>query len=318
MKKTFRQYLTESQRLPHWPKTKDELIKAYQKIMIDEDTGEVMMPPYYDDEHPVPENLRQYSHTNFTTFNDDLTVSVKSRFGSGDRIQIHKWMLVDGHLPFPFKEVSMDFEIEKGCDLKSLAGTPQKCESFAANYGALGTGVKNFIGGPEEVETAYIVQLCDGITSTVGLPKAIPNGKLELTCDYIEDFSHLPKEVNELVIGRSPHFTEEDFKYLPSHAEFIAFTSLKGLKSFHNLHKHVKSLHRLGLYEVRISSSILGLAMISNLSEVDEYFYDVNSDDKDWPTDGIIQIVNKYIGTNDVFEFQEELVDAGLTELAKL
>lgn len=315
MKKTLKQYLTESQKLPHWPKTKDELIAAYQKVMIDQDTGEVMMPPYYDDDHPVPENLRQWSHTNFAVINDDLTVSIKN---DRSRVQIQKWMLVDGQLPFPFKEVDMAFDIEKQCGLKSLAGTPRKCESFCAYHYGLGEEVKNFIGGPEEVETAYIAQLCDGITSTIGLPKSMPGAKLELSCDNIQDYSHLPKEVNELVICRSPHFTEEDFKYLPSHADFIAFSSLKGLTSLHNLHKYVKSLNRLGLFEVKISSSILGLAMISNLSEVDEYFYDVNSDDKDWPTDGIIQIVNKYLGTHDVFEFQEALVEAGFNELAKL
>lgn len=314
MKKTLKRFLTESQKISHWPKTKDELIKAYQKIMIDQDTGEVLMAPYYDDEHPAPESLRQYSHTNFTTFNDDLTVSIKHNSG---RVQIQQWMLVDGKLPFPFKDVDTEFNIEKGCKLKSLVGVPKTCESFCVWQEGL-DGVTNLVGGPEEVEESYTVQLCDSLTSTAGLPKSMAGGRLELTCEHLEDFSHLPKELRTLVIGHSPHFTHEDFKHLPSQMAELDFSMLKNLHSFHNLSKYVKSLHKLGLFEVKINSSILSLALINNLKEVDEYFYDINSDDKDWPTDGVIQIVNKYLGTQDIFEFQEELNDAGFKELAKL
>ena len=96
---------------------------------------------------------------------------------------------------------------------------------------------------------------------------------------------------------------------------------LGNLHSFHNIHKYVKSTKKIGAYEVKIKSSILGLSMISGLEEINECFFDVNADDEDWldwPTEGIIDIVNKYIGTHDVFEFQEDLVNAGLKELAKL
>lgn len=316
MKKTFKHYLTESRKLPHWPKTKDELIAAYQKVMIDQETGEVMMEPYDDDEHPTSHKVGK---TDRVVFNDDLTVSIKTPQNAykDHRVQIHNWMLVDGHLPFPFKEVSVGFSIEKACNLKSLAGVPKKCESFNVWQRGLDNTVTDFVGGPDVVEESFTVRLNDGIKSTAGLPKSVPK-RLELICDNLEDFSHLPKDTAELVLGRTPHFTEEHFKFLPPHSSLIAFSNLKGLHSFHNLHKYVKSTKKIGLYEVKITSSILSLSMISDLAEVDEYFYDVNADDKDWPTDGIIQIVNKYIGTHDVFEFQEELANAGYHELAKL
>ena len=314
MKKTFKHFLTESQKLPHWPKTKDELITAYQKVMIDEETGEVLMPPYYDEDHPIS---KQYGQDKGIIFNDDLTVSL-AHHSHADRVQIHKWMLVDGQLPFPFKDVDLEFSIEKGCDLKSLAGTPRKCESFKVWMNGLAESVSNLVGGPEDVEEDYIVQLCLGIKSTEGLPKSLSGGRLELSCPNLEDFSHIPKEVKSLMIGHTLHFTEEHLQFLPAHSEEIDFSMLGNLHSFHNIHKYVKSTKKIGAYEVKIKSSILGLSMISGLEEIDECFFDVNSDDKDWPTEGIIDIVNKYIGTHDVFEFQEELVDAGFNELAKL
>ena len=311
MKKTLKHFLTESKKLSHWPKNKEELIAAYEKVMVDQETGEVMMPPYYDELKPETEHL---AHLNVTEFNDDLTVSIKHTRAS--RVQIHKWMLVNGQLPFPFKDVDIEFSIEKGCDLKSLAGVPRKCESFKIWMNSLAESVSNLVGGPEDVEEDYIVQLCLGIKSTEGLPKSV-GGRLELSCPNLEDFSRLPKEVKSLMIGHTLHFTEEHLQYLPAHSEEIDLSMLGNLHSFHNIHKYVKSVKKIGTYEIKIRSSILGLSMISGLEEIDECFFDVNSDDEDWPTEGIQEIVNKYIGTHDVFEFQEELVNAGLKELAK-
>ena len=319
MKKTFKRFLTESQHLPHWPKNKEELIVAYQKIMIEEETGEVMMPIFYDDEHPSDSMIGQntmFGQKPKVIFNDDLTISIAQHHHG--RVQIHRWMLVDGQLPFPFKDVGIEFSVEKGCQLKSLAGVPRKCVSFCVWYDGLADGVTDFIGGPEEVEESYIIQLCPSIKSSAGLPKSLSGAKLELACVNLQDFSYLPNDLDALVLGHSPHFTEEHLKYLPSHAKEINFTKLPGLTSFHNIHKYVKSVKKIGSFEVKISSSILGLSMISDLEEVDDCFYDVNSDDKDWPSDGIFDLVSKYIVTHEVFDFQEALNDLGLTELAKL
>ena len=65
MKKTFKHFLIESQKLPHWPKTVEELKKIYAKICVDPDSGEVMMPMFSD----LFEDAS-------VKFNDDVTVSI--------------------------------------------------------------------------------------------------------------------------------------------------------------------------------------------------------------------------------------------------
>ena len=137
-------------------------------------------------------------------------------------------------------------------------------------------------------------------------------------CSNFKDFSHIPRKLEKCNISATTHFTEEDFKYLPNEVETLSLDNLENLKSLHNIHKYVKSAKRISLYQTKIFSSILGLSMIKGLNEVEESFYDVNNDDKSWPIDGIIEIVEKYMGTQDVFEFQEALVESGFNELAKL
>lgn len=307
MKKTLKQYLTESQKLPHWPKTLEELQEVYKKVSINDETGEVMM-------HPISK------YDPLVIFNDDLTVSLR-RVHSNDRVQIADWMLVDGMLPFPFKDVDCAIVVNKDCGLKSFAGFPRKCNAISIEENGLHESVKDLTGCSEEVKFSLSIFACGGIESLNGFPKHIVEDEFNLSvrfCSNFKDFSHIPRKLEKLNIGATPHFTEEDFKYLSPEVETISFDNLKNLKSLHNIHKYVKSAKCINLYETKIFSSILGLSLIKGLTEVDESFYDINNDDKSWPTDGIIEIVEKYMGTQDVFEFQEALVEAGFNELAKL
>ena len=313
MKKTLKQYLTESQKLPHWPKTLEELEEAYMKVCIDgesgNDTGEVMMPP-----------ISRSRQSSLVTFNDDLTVSIK-RNSPNDRVQIADWMLVDGMLPFPFKEVDSAIVVNRDCGLKSFAGFPRKCNAISIEEFGLHESVKDLTGCSEEVKFSLSIFSCSGIESLNGFPKHIVEDEFNLSvrfCTNFKDFSHIPRKLEKINIGSTPHFTEEDFKYLPSDVDTLSLDYLENLKSLHNIHKYVKSAKRISLYQTKIFSSILGLSMIKGLNEVEESFYDVNNDDKSWPTDGIIEIVEKYMGTQDVFEFQEALIESGFNELAKL
>ena len=309
MKKTFKNFLTESQRLSHWPKTVEELEQAYMKICVDDDTGEVMMPPV--------------SRTRFSDqvmFNDDLTVSIK-RNSATDRVQIAESMLVNGQLPFPFKDVDSAFVVNNGCKLKSLAGFPRSCSAVSIEENGLDESVKNLEGGPEEIKFSLSIFSCPGIESLKGFPRRIVNDEFNLSvryCENLRDFSDIPKKLEKCTIGKTEHFTVENLKDLPSDVEILSLDQLPNLTSLHNIHKFVKNAKRLSLYQTKIFSSILGLAMITGLNEVEESFYDVNNEDKSWPTDGIIPIVEKYMGTQEVFDFQEELVEAGFKELAKL
>lgn len=309
MKKTFRQYLTEGQRLPHWPKTKEELIEAYQKVMTHPDTGEIKLPTYRGKDH-------QFSFYDITQFNDDLTVSIPESIS--DEVLIENWMLVDGQLPFPFKEVNVNFEVTVDCKLKSMEGLPKKCFSINFRHNGLDSSVKNFIGGPEMVRDFLSIDSY-GITSLEGFPKMENGCAVFLTLPSLTDFSGIPRNVNRLTIS-SNTFSHEDFKYLPASADKIVFSSCPNLHSLHNLHKYVKNLRILGFFSTEIYYSILSLAMINGLKNVDHAFHDINGDgdSKHWPADGVEDLLDKYVGTHDVFEFQEDLVDLGLTELAKL
>lgn len=310
MKTSLKQYLTEGQTLPHWPKTKEELIAVYRKCMVSEETGEVMMPIYYEKGH-------QFESHNNVEFNDDLTVSVKG-YKSDDYMTIAPWMLVNNQLPFPFKEAnSISFLVERDCKLKSFAGFPRKCKSVDISFHGMDNSVKNFIGGPEYVEEAFGIK-DSGIESMDGFPKMGDDCSIFLQTDGLKDFSKIPKNVKNLTIAESKHFTHEDFKHLPESADIIAFSSLPNLHSLHNIHKYVKHLRVLGIFNTKIQYAILGVAMINGLETIDPEFFDVNSDDSTWPADGVEEVVNKYIGTHDIFGFQEDLTDLGLTELAKI
>ncbi len=302
MKKTFKTYLTESQRLPHWPKTIEELEEAYSKVCVDDLTGEVMMPP-----------VSKRDQSNFVTFNDDLTVSIGS--SSNGRVSIEPWMLVDGYLPFPFKEVFVPIEVDRDCEVKSLAGFPLECDDLSFGENALDASIKNLIGGPNRVNESFSIGEC-GIESLEGFPTMRDDCSIFLTTKTLKDFRKLPKRVRHLTIGSSKHFTHESFEHLPEYAYLIAFSDVPNLYSLHNLHKHVKTLAKLGLFKTRITSAILSLALIKGLQEVDPEFFNVK--DMSWAIDGIDQIVNKYIGTGEIFDFQEELEMAGQKELAKL
>jgi hypothetical protein len=303
---TFKGFLTESQGLSHWPKTLEELKEVYMKVCIHDETGEVMMPPIFQRPRPLQPDKN-------IEFNDDLSVTLK------DDIRIEHWMLVNGMLPFKIREVDGDVAIVSDCGLASLIGLPRKCKSIIFGANSLTEAVKNLQGGPEEVEKAYIVSMCDALESLDGLPKNLPNDvTLNFFSKNLKDFSALPKRCGALTIGHSEFFNVEDLKYLPEYSNEINFSSIPKLTSFHNINKYVKSTYQLGCYKCKISSSILGLSLIKELDIIDDCFYDVNGHDLSWPTDGILPIVEKYIGKQDIFEFQEELVNAGFNELAKL
>lgn len=303
MKKTFRQYLTESTRLPHWPTTKEDLINAYMKVCVDADTGEVYMP--YMDKTDSNWNVK---------FNDDLTVTIVH--DENIPFYIHPHMLVDSTLPFPLKEVNANIEVAKGCKIKSFAGFPRKAKSIHFLQDSLDDSIHDFVGGPEEVETSFAVTLCDGITSLKGLPKIDEDGSLFFECSNISDFTGIPRRIKHLTIAHSQHFSQADFKFLPEESELLAFTYLPKLNSFHEIDKYVKKTNRIGFFVTKIFSCILGLAMIEGLSEVDDGFY--TKDDESWPNDDATTIVNKFVGTKDIFEFQDALEEAGFMELAKL
>lgn len=79
-------------------------------------------------------------------------------------------------------------------------------------------------------------------------------------------------------------------------------------KSLEGIHKHIKSMNGFADFsENPIASNVLGLMRISGLTDVD---LDV---------EGVQIIINRHLkGDRDIFACQEELVNAGFEEYAKL
>lgn len=85
------------------------------------------------------------------------------------------------------------------------------------------------------------------------------------------------------------------------HIEGTRFTSL------HNIHKFFKEINSYITIDRKVKSHILGLMFIKGLQGVEQ-----DSDD------AAVTIINKHLPGGNPHEVQEELIDAGLSEYAKL
>ena len=82
--------------------------------------------------------------------------------------------------------------------------------------------------------------------------------------------------------------------------------SYNNLTSFHNIHKIIKSIGEEFLCDDhKIKSHILGLLLIKNLKQI----YGIKD---------VENIINKYLPLGDIHLCQEELIQAGFPEYAKL
>ena len=107
------------------------------------------------------------------------------------------------------------------------------------------------------------------------------------------------------VFSCSYNLNLRSLEYAPSNTEsFHSYST--DIISLHNIHKTVKSISRKFIGNHEISSSVLGLLLIKNLDEVD-INYEVD------------HILNKYLAdSRDIHACQEELIQAGFAEHAKL
>ena len=95
-----------------------------------------------------------------------------------------------------------------------------------------------------------------------------------------------------------------------------------GITSLHNIHKVVKECQLITINHCPVSSSIVGLMLIKNLQKVEFGVTDemVNSHPVDGAYYDLETIIRKNLEKNprDAFEFQDDLIDAGWEEYAKL
>lgn len=137
---------------------------------------------------------------------------------------------------------------------------------------------------PESVIHEYEVA-CLNLTSLEGAPRTI-FGNFNVACNELTSLDGIPSFI---------------------HGHCYVFGNK--LTSLHNVHKHIKYLN--GFFNCKsnpITSEVLGLLLIDGIKGV---WIDGNLE--------VEQILNKYIqGDKDVFACQEELIEGGFEEYARL
>ena len=182
-------------------------------------------------------------------------------------------------------------------------------ESAKTKYAALLFKLNdNDPGDPDVINCSKVSSLKDidfaGLKKNIGLymhgnssiknldggPKVL-NGTLFVEeCDNFESLSGTIEEVY-------PHET------------FIEAINIDGcpkLKSLKDIHKHFKVIKGEFSCSSDIESNVLGLLKIKGLTKV-------------WfPNQQACKIINKYLPEGDILECQDELIDANLSDFAKL
>ena len=123
-----------------------------------------------------------------------------------------------------------------------------------------------------------------------------------------------PKEVMENYICEDSNLYS--LKGIAEEIGTSLFLARNNLTSLHNIHKQIKHIGDSADFTRNpITNCVLGLLLIDGLEHValgDRY-------DEDLELNKVQMIINKYLeGDKDVFACQEELIEAGFEEFAKL
>lgn len=145
-------------------------------------------------------------------------------------------------------------------------------------------------------------------------PKLV--GEYDASKTLIKDLKGLTTVINKtLTLNRCDELVSlEGLQNVP----LVVINNCVSLTSLHDIHKHVKNVEVLAIdesaKESSVKDSILGLLLISGLKHV--YFNDTAGDD--FVT--AMEILRKYLGKGRevLFDCQQELIDAGLVDFAKL
>ena len=175
--------------------------------------------------------------------------------------------------------------------------------------------ISSLEGCPDQLEMLSITGDKNLLTNLKGMPKVITE-----RC-YITDGKQLDSfEGAEGVSVKS----------------LLAFTGCR-FESLHNIHKAFSSVGRLSFISNPVESHVLGLLKIKNLVDV-QFMTDTDyrahmgmwDDSSRWSPvhlqklgrlaklAKVQQIINEHLGKNDILTAQQELIDMGLDEYAKL
>ena len=193
-------------------------------------------------------------------------------------------------LPLKFGTVDGNFNISR-LRLKTLEGCPTDITgTFNASYNIF----PNLKDGPRRVGGDYYVSYNPELKSLDGMAEIVVGG----------------------VNLSSTRISEDDFKYLPKKMKELRLSSCANIKTLSGLNKYVEEIERaLGISGVDLTGGLLGLLKIKNLIGLQYGF------GSDKPLDKALKIIDNYLPvktSDDIMDCQDELIDAGLEEYARV
>jgi hypothetical protein len=188
----------------------------------------------------------------------------------------------------PFENLSV-----KDLNIKYISGT----------FNCVGTGIKSLKGSPMSVENFS----CDNneLTSLVGGPKFVERG-YSCSENKLTSLEGAPVTVGTNFVVRNNKLTS--LEGAPTSIGLALLCGDNELTNLKNIHKQINFIGRhADFHNNPIKSHVLGLLLIDNLTQVILDNREVQG------------IINDYLATSrDVFDCQNELMDAGLDEYAQL
>jgi len=193
-------------------------------------------------------------------------------------------------LPLKFGTVDGQFNISR-LRLKTLEGCPTDITGmFNASYNIF----SDLKGGPKRVGGDYYASYNPELKSLEGLAEIVVK-TLNFTATSIseDDLKYLPEKIDSLRIGQCPN-----------------------IKSLADIDKYVKEAKRtISLSDNSLERNILGLLKIKGLTAL-QYGFPSGK-----PSDKALEIIDKYLPVKDanaLLDCQDELIDAGLSEYARI
>ena len=193
------------------------------------------------------------------------------------------------------------FDCSDNPALQSLEGSPIE---VGDEFSCSDSGIVSLVGGPSKVGTFYS---CGGnyIQSLEGMPADF-EGNLFCSHNYLQTLKGAPRKVKYL---NCSHNNITSLEFAPSIIDGDFVCSSNGLSSLRNISVYIKEINGVADFSKNeITSNVLGLLKIKGLKQVK------------LENQRVEEIINKHLKDSDpdLFDCQDELVNYGFVEFAKL
>jgi len=194
-----------------------------------------------------------------------------------------------------------------------ITGTYEE-DTFDGNFDCSHFGVTSLRGAPENIYGKFDCSF-NPISSLEHGPQYVEASYVVMSCERIRSLEHCAKQVGKLLLR------DILIKDLEHASEFIHSTLLLSnllvLTDLHDVHRHVKRVYTIQFSGMNIKSSVLGLLLVGDLKSIEN----TRPLGKDWEfvTESILpKYIPNTIGRSAVLQCQNELLDHGFDEYAKL